>query len=37
MIWKFVLSLYLGIGNGVADDLEVCIVPLFRDKKWGSR
>jgi len=37
MIRRFVLSLYLGIRNGVADDSEVCIVPLFRDKKWGSR
>jgi len=37
MIRRFVLSLYLGIRNGVVDDLEVCIVPLFRDRKWGSR
>jgi len=37
MIRRFVLSLYLGIRNGVADDSEVCIVPLIRDQKLGSR
>jgi len=37
MIRRFVLSLYLGIRNGLADDSEVCVVPLFRDKKLGSQ